>query len=92
MVAENNNVEGVVIPSVFQTSLVITEKNGLPCLEIRKVTTDPATIRDLISSAFHQRPVIMQPVFRDRIKAVGSLQEKGIIQFDSETEQYVYLI
>lgn len=69
-----------------EINLISTEKNGLPCIEIRRVTTDEDIIKTLIHCAFHNRPIIVQPTFKDKIRAMNSLLDKGIIYIDQEGE------
>lgn len=72
--------------------MVITEKNNLPALELRKVSCDVDFIKAVILAAFHNKPIILQPVFTDRIKALGALHSKGIIFLNKESGQYEFLI
>ncbi len=68
-----------------------TTENAEPMLEIRMQVTDLKIIQSLISAAFHNQPLIFAPQFRDRIKAISSLQEKGIIgRFDTENGEKEY--
>lgn len=71
-------------------SIVISQKNGLPCLELRKNTSDTKLIQAIITSAFHNRPMILQPQFSDRFKAIATLVEKGIIY--REGDKYLFVV
>jgi len=79
-------------PLAFEISVIVTQRNQQPCLELRRVTTDNELIKQIISAAFHQKPLIFLPVFKDKIKSIGSLIDKGIIYFDSEKEEYYYTV
>lgn len=68
--------------------VIITEKNDSPQLELRKSTSNQEAIRIILSCAFHERPIILQPAFKDKIKAIGSLLEKGIIY--KEGDRYFF--
>ena len=59
--------------------IIVTEKNNLPCIELRKAITDSELIKKIINCAFHERPIILMPSFNDKIKSIGSLIEKGIL-------------
>lgn len=76
----------------FQISVVITQKTQQPCIELRRVTKDLDLIKEIISAAFHERPLIFIPKFQDKIKSIGSLIDKGIIYYDEEKQQYFYTI
>jgi len=83
---QNNNVN----VAAFAINIHVLEKNDQPYLELRKLTCDKELIKAIISAAFHNRPIILQPTFTDRLRALGSLQEKGIIYLDPDTEEYKY--
>lgn len=78
--------------SLVELSIVLTQKNNGPQIELRKAISNTDMIKTIISCAFHNRPIIVQPHFRDRTRALGTLQEKGIIYRDSEKEEYFFNI
>ena len=63
----------------FSVSIVVTQKNSKPAIELRALTTDPASIKGLVSCAYHDIPVIVMPKFYDLTKSLASLVEKGIL-------------
>lgn len=67
-----------------QVYLQITEKNGNPAIEIRKLLSDPIALRTIITAANYNQPVAVYPVFRDRVKALNNLQEIGIISIGED--------
>lgn len=71
-------------------NLIITDKNGKPCLEIRKKFIEPTIIKAILTGAFQNVPVIFQPSFKDSIKATNTLIQKGIIY--KEGENYYFTI
>lgn len=71
--------------SVF---LIITHKNGSPALQMRRTTTDPALIEQLVRAAYHEQPLIIHPAFQDKMRSIGSLIDKGILI--REGEQYFF--
>lgn len=74
----------------FDVNLIISHRNNKPCLEIRRVTTNLEVIKNIISCAFHDRPIIVYPMFTNRIKAIGMLMEKGILY--KEGDEYFFSI
>jgi len=82
---DNNTINTIAYP----ISIVISEKNDKPIIELRKNTSDPEIIKAIISCAFHNRPIIVQPTLNDKVKAIGSLLEKGII-YKGEDGQYYF--
>ena len=68
----------------LEVSLIISNKNDKPCLEIRKQTTDIELIKTILSCAFHEVPIITQPKFRDKLKSVSTLIKKGVIYKDGD--------
>jgi len=79
-----------VIKAVFQVNLIVSHKNNKPCLEIRRVTADTHLIKEILLSAFHNKPIIIQPVFTNRIKSMTTLIDKGIIYL--ENNEYFFTI
>lgn len=65
-------------------SMIITDKAGKPCLELRKSIYDLEVIKNLISCAFHEKPIVIQPVFNDKLRAISSLINKGLIVYENE--------
>ena len=76
----------------YPVNLRISEKNGNPSLEIRKITTNSSVIKIIIDAAMTGKPIIVFPTFRDRMRALGTLQEKKIIKYNSEKQCYDFLI
>lgn len=65
-------------------SVIITHKKrnnyfAVPCIELRRVTTEPQILKLIISAAYNELPLIMQPYFPDRLKSIASLINKGIL-------------
>ncbi len=63
----------------IQISIIVTEKNNLPCIELRKSTNDINLIKSIITAASQERPLMILPTFRDKMKSLSSLCEKGIL-------------
>lgn len=91
MAANKNNQKNPKIEPL-SVYLIITHKNNKPVLEIRKQTNDPKMIKQILSSAFHDKPIVVFPTFRDRIRAIASLCKEGILGLDKEKNKYFYKI
>lgn len=76
----------------FAVYLQVHKKKGRPALELRRLTTDIEIIKAIILAAMNNKPLVIYPVFRDRIQAYGSLTQKGILKFNSENNQYQFNI
>lgn len=76
----------------FPVSVYVLTKNGKPAIELRTLTTDPVAIKIIIERALSKMPVNVFPVFRDEIRAVGSLIQKKIMEYDREKEVYRFII
>lgn len=68
----------------FSVSIVVTQKNSKPAIELRALTTDPNIIKGLVSCAYHDIPVIVMPKFYDLTKSLASLVDKGILYKDGD--------
>lgn len=73
----------------FEVSVIVSTKNGLPAIELRKVTTDHDIMKQIISATFHKTPIILQPRFYSELQSINSLVDKGII-YKAEDGQYYY--
>lgn len=62
-----------------QISVIVTQKNNSPAVELRMNTTNSDLLKKIVQCAFHSRPIILMPVFNDKVKSIGSLIEKGIL-------------
>lgn len=68
----------------------ICEKDDKPVIELRKIINDMNFIKSILSCAFHNQPIILQPTFSDKLRAISSLQEKGIIYKNNEDQKYYF--
>lgn len=66
-------------PKVILLPIIVTQKNGKAAMEIRKLFTEREIINTLTKAAFRQQPIIVYPIFTDRLKSVHSLIDKGIL-------------
>lgn len=67
------------VPELVEIYLVISQKNNKPMLALRRYITDYDLIKTVLSCAFHEVPLIVMPTFSNKVKAVASLVDKGIL-------------
>jgi hypothetical protein len=77
--------------SLMEMPVIILEKHGKPCIELRRAITDQELIKAVVSAAWHEKPIIIIPRFKDKIRSLANLIDKGIIYKDQETEQYLFI-
>jgi hypothetical protein len=77
---------------LLPVNLVITHKRGLPAIEIRRTISDINVVKSVIYCALNDIPVTILPSFSNKILALNALQDKGIIYFDKETNEYNFNI
>lgn len=76
----------------YQVSIIVTKKRSKPMLEMRSGTTDTEIIKTLVYCAIYGKPVIVLPVFKDKLRSVASLADKGVLYLDRETGEYYFNI
>jgi len=74
----------------IKVNLLIMDKNGMPAVELRRVTNDIEVIRMLVGAALKGQTIMILPSFSDRIKSLSSLIDKGIIYLDPNDQQYYF--
>lgn len=72
----------IIVP--FYVNLIITDKHGVPAIELRSLTTDSKIIKELVEAAFHNKDIILKPRFNNMIHSTNSLIEKGILYRNPE--------
>lgn len=72
---------------LFNINLIITHKNGQPCLMLRRETTDNQIIKTVLQAAFHEKPIIILPTFNNKLQSINTLIEKGIIYKEIDTNK-----
>ena len=75
---------------VLDVSVITTSYNNQPAVEIRRVSNDPDMIKQIISCAFHDEAILILPTFRNKLKAISTLIDKGILILNKETQEYEY--
>lgn len=76
----------------YPVSLIVTKKHSKPAIEIRSNTTDKEIIKTLVYCAIYGKPVIVLPVFNDKLRSIASLAEKGVLFLDKKTGEYYFNI
>lgn len=70
--------------------IIVKNRNSTPCILLRTHITDIDIIKKVISCAFHGRPIILMPIFTNKLRSLASLIEKGIIY--RKGEEWYFLI
>lgn len=81
----SNNIE--VLPT-FEISVIVSNKDDGICIELRRTIKEVNTIKKVLSCAAHGQPIICTPVFKDKVKSLNSLVEKGILYKDKDNSYY----
>ena len=81
---------GIGLKEIVTVSVVISQKHNSPAVFLRRNTTDQDIIKQVISSAYHGRPLIIMPQFTDTRQSIISAVEKGILFKDPKDNTYYY--
>lgn len=76
----------------MEISLIVRIIENKPCIELRRHTTDFNLMKVLVRAAYHNQSIIVRPIFRDTLRSLNSLVEKGILNYNNENKQYEFLI
>jgi hypothetical protein len=60
-------------------SVIITEKNKKPAVELRSLTTNPHLIKTLLGAAYRNVPIIILPKFTNPVQSLNTAISKGIL-------------
>lgn len=77
-------------PDLFEIFIISSTKNGQPCIELRKTITDMDIIKKVLSAAFHDKPLVIQPAFTSKIRSLNSLVDCGILYYEPADQQYYF--
>lgn len=77
---------------LFEISIIVTKKDNLPQLELRRRTSDNETIKTIINCALHNQPIIVLPSFKNKLMSLNSLVKNGIIYYDTDDGAYYFNI
>jgi archaellin len=73
------------IPTI---NIALTTHRGKPAIELRKVITDLTAIKEIISSAYKDTQIIIQPNFTNKALSINKLIDIGLIY--KENGEYFY--
>lgn len=76
----------------YRVSINILKRKGKPAIEIRTLATDPKVIKIIVARALANMPITVFPTFRDNLRAVASLIEKGILKYNAEKNEYKFVL
>jgi hypothetical protein len=79
------------ISEIQHVNLIYHNFQGDHAIELRRRFVDRASIVRIITCAFHETPIIVLPRFNNKILAISTLIEKGIIKKNSK-EEYEFII
>lgn len=51
----------------------------MPAIELRTLTTDNGIIKQLVTCALYEKPIIIMPIFTKKLDSIASLIQKGIL-------------
>jgi len=86
MFFQNNEIPIVTIP------VTISNKNGKPCVELRKVLTDVSLLKYILTCAYREQPMIIMPNFRDKLHSLNTMQKNGLVEYSYEDDQWHWLV
>jgi hypothetical protein len=73
-----------------RVNIIMTQTHDKPSIELRRTISDMEDIKEIISCAIHEKPILVYPTFTDKLKSLGILVEKGIVYKDSEDGKYYF--
>lgn len=65
-------------------SIIVSKNNGVPMIELRKTITDVELIKLIVSSAYHEKALIIVPTFANKIRSLSSLIDKGFVYVEDD--------
>jgi hypothetical protein len=78
----------VVLP--LSLSVIATHKNNKPALELRGLTTNEDFIKAIVTCAYHGIPIIVMPTFNNKLRALSSLVDKGILYQEEGNYKFTF--
>ena len=86
---EQNEAINIIPELPITLSIVVSQRNGKPVIELRKTITDFITIKKILSCAYHEVPINSMPMFSNKIKSISSMIDKGIV-YRNEDDNNLY--
>jgi len=76
----------------FRVFLSYQTRKGKKGIELRRITTNKDAVKIIIHRALLDQPITVFPTFNDKLRALATLQEKGVIKFNPKSNKYDFLI
>lgn len=73
-------------------NVLVKSHDKQPCIELRRLIIRSEMIKEIVSAAYHDKPIVILPKFNNKIQAVGALATKKIIYFNQDTQEYNFKI
>lgn len=80
------------IPVLLDVGVIINKSAGVPCIELRRRVYEKEVMKVLVENAIAGRPVIILPVFKNRLKSLSGLVESGLMSYEPEEGAYYFTI
>ena len=65
---------------ILEMSIGLMQKNGKPCLELRRYMSNKDEIEFIVDCAINNKVFLALPTIKNKIKALSTLQELKIIE------------
>lgn len=79
-------------PVILQIPVTITGDDRKPELSLRKKIKEKELIKVICHAAYRDKAVTIMPVFTNKMRSLAQMQEKGVIEYDSEKDLYYFKI
>lgn len=70
--------------------ITVTSENNKPMLILKKKLFEPDLFKVVISCAHHHQPVSLLPMFKNPIRSLSSLLDKGILYKKGNNYYFTY--
>ena len=77
---------------ILKFKVQIFTENGQPCARMIHTIKDMDKLIELVKHISYEKPIAVIPVFSDPIRSWGILNEKGIINYNKEKEEYFFTL
>jgi hypothetical protein len=74
----------------LSVSVIVTKRDGQPVIELRRLIKNTELIKLVLSCAWHDRPLIIMPSFKNKIEGVSSMLDKGIIYKEGTEYKFTF--
>lgn len=79
-------------PIPLSLPMTVTQKNGYPCVMLRRTITETELLKIIVACALFEVPIQVIPTFQDRARSVASMVEKGILYYKNEEKEFFFNI